>query len=222
METMIDDEWDQRLSKAARGYHQPPVTPREEIWARVQAGRRKGGKAGRGILSFRQSAIPRFQVLAWAAGVAALLVIGIGIGRLTVKSQPMNPAPEIVTRPPTRQTAAMAVAAIQHLSRAEALLTGFRAEGKAAGSDANFSASARDLLSNTRLLLDSPELTDPQMRGLLEDLELVLVQITQLSAEDGHGEVDLITDGLKQRGLLPRLRSAIPAGSAVPSAQGEI
>jgi hypothetical protein len=153
--------------------------------------------------------------------VAALLIIGIGIGRLTVKPQPVNPAPELA-RAPSRQTAAMAVAAIQHLSRAEALLTGFRAEGKTAGADANFSASARDLLSTTRLLLDSPELTDPQMRGLLEDLELVLVQITQLSAEHGHEEVDLITEGLKQRGLMPRLRSAIPAGSAATSAQGEI
>ena len=219
---MNDDEWDERLSKAARDYHQPPETPREEIWARVQAGRRKSGKAGSGILSFRPSAMPRYRVLGWAAGIAALLALAFGIGRLSVKSQPVPPSPVVVAQTPSRQNAAMAVAAIQHLSRAEALLTGFRAEGKAAGSDANFSASARDLLSNTRLLLDSPELTDPQMRGLLEDLELVLVQITQLSAEDGHGEVDLITEGLKQRGLLPRLRSAIPAGSAATSAQGEI
>ena len=219
---MSDDEWDEGLLKAARDYHQPPETPREEIWARVQAGRRKGGRPASGVLSFRHSAIPPHRVWAWAAGVAALLIIGIGIGRISVKPQPTNPAPELAIRPPRRETAAMAVAAIQHLSRAEALLTGFRAEGKAAGNDASFSASARDLLSNTRLLLDSPELTDPQMRRLLEDLELVLVQITQLNAEHGNGEVDLITEGLKQRGLLPRLRSAIPAGSAVPRAQGEI
>jgi len=210
METMNDDEWDQRLSKAARAYHQPSETPREEIWAGIRA-RRK-----------RRSILRPPQVIWWSVGVAALLIIGIGIGRLSMKSQPTKPTPELAVQPPSRQSAAMGVAAIQHLSRVEALLTGFRAEGKAAGSDANFSASARDLLSNTRLLLDSPELTDPLMRGLLEDLELVLVQITQLSAEDGHGEVDLITEGLKQRGLLPRLRSAIPAGSAVTSAQGEI
>jgi hypothetical protein len=193
METMNDDEWDQRLSKAARAYHQPSETPREEIWAGIRA-RRK-----------RRSILRPPQVIWWSVGVAALLIIGIGIGRLSMKSQPTKPTPELAVQPPSRQSAAMGVAAIQHLSRVEALLTGFRAEGKAAGSDANFSASARDLLSNTRLLLDSPELTDPQMR-----------------AEDGHGEVDLITEGLKQRGLLPRLRSAIPAGSAVTSAQGEI
>jgi hypothetical protein len=210
METMNDDEWDERLSKAARAYHQPPETPREEIWAGIRA-RRK-----------RRSVVRPPQVIWWSVGVAALLIIGIGIGRLTVKPQPVNPAPELASRAPSHRTAAMAVAAIQHLSRAEALLTGFRAEGKTAGGDATFSASARDLLSTTRLLLDSPELTDPQMRGLLEDLELVLVQITQLRAEHGHEEVDLITEGLKQRGLLPRLRSAIPAGSAATSAQGEI
>jgi hypothetical protein len=210
METMNDDEWDEKLSKAARAYHQPPETPREEIWAGIRARRKQ------------RSVLRPPQVLWWSVGVAALLVVGIGIGRLTVKPQPVNPAPELATRAPSRPTAAMAVAAIQHLSRAEALLTGFRAEGRTAGSDANFSASARDLLSTTRLLLDSPELTDPQMRGLLEDLELVLVQITQLSAEHGHEEVDLITEGLKQRGLMPRLRSAIPAGSAATGAQGEI
>jgi hypothetical protein len=210
METMNDDEWDERLSKAARDYHQPPETPKEEIWAGIRA-RRK-----------RRSVLRPPQVIWWSVGVAALLILGIGIGRLTVKPATTNPVQAAAIPAPRRETAAMAVAAIQHLSRAEALLTGFRAEGKAAGNDASFSASARDLLSNTRLLLDSPELTDPQMRGLLEDLELVLVQITQLSAEHGHEEVDLITEGLKQRGLMPRLRSAIPAGSPATSAQGEI
>ena len=117
----------------------------------------------------------------------------------------------------------MAVAAIQHLSRAEALLTGFRAEGKTAGADANFSASARDLLSTTRLLLDSPELTDPQMRGLCwRTSSWCWPRSPSSSAEHGHEEVDLITEGLKQRGLMPRLRSAIPAGSAATRAQGEI
>ena len=207
---MNDDEWDQRLSKAARSYHQPPETPREEIWAGIRARRKQ------------RSVLRPPRVIWWSVGVAALLVLGIGIGRLTVKTQPAPTAPELAARSPDPQTVAMAIVAIQHLSRAEALLTGFRAESRSGGSETSFSASARDLLSTTRLLLDSPELTDPQMRSLLEDLELVLAQITQLSAQPGHEEVDLITEGLKQRGLLPRLRSAIPAGSAATSSQGEI
>ena len=141
--------------------------------------------------------------------MAALLIIGIGIGRLTVKPQPVNPAPELATGAPSPRTAAMAVAAIQHLSRVEALLTGFRAEGQTAGNDANFSASARDLLSTTRLLLDSPELTDPQMRGLLEDLELVLVQIARLRGERNKGDLDLIHQAVEQGDVLSRLNSAV-------------
>ncbi|MEP6858955.1 MAG: hypothetical protein ABI994_11245, partial [Gemmatimonadales bacterium] len=72
--------------------------------------------------------------------------------------------------------------AVRHLSEAEALLTSFRARSTSDQQmDAQLGAWARDLLSNTRLLLDSPVANDPQRRPLLEDLELVLVQIVQLS-----------------------------------------
>jgi hypothetical protein len=63
-----------------------------------------------------------------------------------------------------------------------------------------------------RLLLDSPAAEDPVYRALLEDLELVLIQIAQLSAETGDTEVELVTEGLQRRGLLPRLRTIVPAG----------
>ena len=43
-----------------------------------------------------------------------------------------------------------------------------------------FSAQAQDLLTDTRLLLDSKRVVDPRTRKLLEDLELVLAQIATL------------------------------------------
>jgi len=43
----------------------------------------------------------------------------------------------------------------------------------------------------------------------------VLVQIVQLSYERGGDELELVTEGLERGGLLPRLRTAIPAGPAV-------
>jgi len=58
--------------------------------------------------------------------------------------------------------------------------------------DAQLGAWARQLLSNTRLLLDSPVANDPQRRPLLEDLELVLVQIVQLSPGSTSQDRDLI------------------------------
>ena len=214
---MNDDQWDDRLADAARSYNEPPQTPREEIWAGIRAGRRKGGMAG-----WRDGG--KYRLLVWSAGIAALLALGIGIGRLTMRA----PTPESTTAirpepaPRPELSVAMTLAATQHLTRAEALLTGFRAESRSGASGSSFSGAARDLLSTTRLLLDSPDLRDPRMRSLLEELELVLAQITQLDTQHGPDEVDLITEGLNQRGLLPRLRSAIPAGPAARRAQGEL
>jgi hypothetical protein len=111
-------------------------------------------------------------------------------------------------------------AAVQTLAQAEALLTSYRRGDDMAGSrdqEAMLQAArwARDVLSSTRLLLDSPASRDPQLRALLSDLELVLAQIVQLSgAPLQAGERELIERAMRDRDLLPRLRSAVPAGTA--------
>jgi hypothetical protein len=209
MDPVSEDRFEEFLKGAAADYNQPPETPREQIWARVQEGRRANRDGDRPTI--RPAGRPPVRWLAWPAAIAALLLLGIAIGRLSVKSgnQGVGPEPAAV-RPPS--DLALTLAATQHLSRTEAFLTGFRREGSTEEAAARFSATAGDLLMNTRLLLDSPQLTDPQLRLLLEDLELILAQINQLAAEGKSGKPDLITDGLNQRGLLPRLRSAIPAG----------
>ena len=103
--------------------------------------------------------------------------------------------------------------AVRHLSEAEALLTSFRTRTTADQQmDAQLGAWARQLLSNTRLLLDSPVANDPQRRPLLEDLELVLVQIVQLSPGAAPQDRELIEKTLQQEHVLTRLRTAIPAG----------
>jgi hypothetical protein len=103
---------------------------------------------------------------------------------------------------------------VRHLSEAEALLTSFRTRSNADQQmDAQLGAWARQLLSNTRLLLDSPVANDPQRRPLLEDLELILVQIVQLSPGSATQDRDLIEKTLQQEHVLTRLRTAIPAGA---------
>ena len=103
--------------------------------------------------------------------------------------------------------------AVRHLSEAEALLTSFRARTTADQQmDAQLGVWARQLLSNTRLLLDSPVANDPQRRPLLQDLELILVQIVQLSPGAAPQDRDLIEKTLQQEHVLTRLRTAIPAG----------
>jgi hypothetical protein len=115
--------------------------------------------------------------------------------------------------PSTSTTSAYQIAAMHHLSDAEALLTSFRTRSAADQQmDAQLASWARDLLSNTRLLLDSPVASDPQRRPLLEDLELVLVQIVQLSPGSTPQDRELIEKTLQQDHVLTRLRTAIPAG----------
>ena len=121
-----------------------------------------------------------------------------------------------VDRPPPNSTPASAyqLAAVRHLSEAEALLTSFRTRSNTDQQmDAQLGSWARELLSNTRLLLDSPVANDPQRRPLLEDLELVLVQIVQLSPGSTPQDRELIEKTLQHDHVMTRLRTAIPAGS---------
>jgi hypothetical protein len=114
----------------------------------------------------------------------------------------------------TGSSSAYQLTAVQHLSEAEALLTSFRARSTADQQmDAQLGEWARQLLSNTRLLLDSPVANDPQRRPLLEDLELVLVQIVQLSPGSTPQDRELIEKTLQQDHVMTRLRTAIPAGA---------
>lgn len=113
-----------------------------------------------------------------------------------------------------RGSSAYQLATVQHLSDAEALLTSYRSRTSADRQmDAQLAKWARDLLTNTRLLLDSPVANDPQRRPLLEDLELVLVQIVQLSPGSTAQDHDMIEKTLQQEHVLTRLRTAIPAGA---------
>lgn len=111
-------------------------------------------------------------------------------------------------------TSAYQLTTVRYLSEAEALLTSFRSRNPADQQmDAQLGAWARQLLTNTRLLLDSPVGNDPHRRPLLEDLELVLVQIVQQSPGTAPQDRELIEKTLQQEHVLTRLRTAIPAGA---------
>jgi hypothetical protein len=131
----------------------------------------------------------------------------------------------------TRQSAAVAgtadtagvarlyrLAAEQTFTQAEALLTAYRATNVAARDSVaarQLGAWGRDVLSSTRLLLDSPAGADPQLHALLNDLELVLVQIVRLSGTPLDASDRAVIDrALHGSDLLPRLRTAVPAGAA--------
>ncbi|HYK82079.1 MAG TPA: hypothetical protein VEU55_02960 [Gemmatimonadales bacterium] len=209
---MTEDRFERLLRNAAQDYHRPPETPREELWRHIAAARAR-----------RRPAARARPWLRWGVGLAAVLALGIGIGRWTTRGfRPTSVAagPSGAARLPG--TLAYRVAAAQYLTRTEALLTGFRSEARAGRPEAQFAAQARDLLSTTRLMLDSPAARDRRLRDLLEDLELVLAQIAQLPATGPREEVQLINEGLEQRSVLWRLRTANPVGSGPVSAPGAL
>jgi len=141
---------------------------------------------------------------------------GIGAGNRAVASNTVKPNASSVAsaNPSASPSSAYQLTTVQHLSEAEALLTSFRTRPNADQQmDAQLGAWARQLLSNTRLLLDSPVANDPQRRPLLEDLELVLVQIVQLSPGSTPQDRELIEKTLQQDHVMTRLRTAIPAGA---------
>jgi hypothetical protein len=256
---VTDDRFAEFLRQAARDYNAPPQPPREEMWEAIAAARSERRPV-------RHTAVtPLRRVPVWlrtGAGIAAILLIGVAIGRFSAKGRIDVPpktgtaldgpsgtiaagastaessaAPSAVrsllgpphapqrlaessrlgvpatlgARPP-RSAGAYRAATLQHLIQAEVLLTSFRAESRSGAMDDQVALWARDLLSTTRLLLDSPAAADAQLKRLLDDLEVVLAQIAQLPAQRARGEMDLIDEAVEQQDVIARLRSAIPAG----------
>ena len=195
---MSDDQVDERLRDALRSYNAPPETPRDEMWARIQAGRRNDARVLR--LNPRR--------VAWPIAAAAVLALGIGIGRLSVGTGTTR------WEGPSTNVTTYRLAAQEHLGQSEAFLTLFRTSLARPTDQRLASASARQLLATNRLLLDSPAAAEPATRLLLEDLELVLAEIAQLAPGSRDEDLELIRDGLERGDVMPRLRTAVPAGAA--------
>ena len=204
------DRFDEGVARIAReAYHAPPETPRDEMWTVIQAAR-----------AADVTPIQRFRPRPWWAAVAAALVIGVMLGRGSLGGPEEAPtvagtdaeAPGAVAGPGTMDGESVVprsyrVAAARHLNRTEDFLTMFRVDARADQLDTDLGPWAKRLLTDTRLLLDSPAGGDPELRRLLSDLELVLAQIVQLRAGDPD-EVEIIDEGLESNQLLFRLKAA--------------
>ena len=95
------DRFDDIIDDAAREYNRAPETPRAEMWERIQAGRaRKAatqvtplpatGTRDNNTPASRPDIVPihdaRRRQMWWAAGLAATLLLGIGIGRISTRN----------------------------------------------------------------------------------------------------------------------------------------
>ena len=213
---MNDDRFEERLREAAQDYHRPPETPRDAMWDAIAAARRHRAESKVFVLR---------PAVRWGLAMAAVLLVGIAIGRLIRPGVKIGTvATDSTVSPRSGSDVAYGVAAVQYLNSTETLLTGFRADARNGRVDTLFIDQARELLTSTRLLLQCPAGKDPHLKPLLEDLELVLAQIALLpGGRRDTLDVDLITQGMDQQSVLTRLRTAIPAGPAsAPRTQGAL
>jgi hypothetical protein len=252
MGLMSDEKFEEFLQQHAPDYNKPGATPREDMWQVIAEARKQ-----RANLRVVGGAQPKantswLRFTPWI-GMAATLLVGVGIGRYAsgttipipsptpIAQAPLpavseapaasdpsapsvsNDAPvpdRVVSAPTTRRTpsprrdAAELSPAItpvnqasrEHLGRAEALFSVIAATPADAVMDSLTGRWARDMLTNTRLLLDSPAGEDPSRRQLLEDLETVLVMLVQRSGAPVD-ERALLDRSLQRTQLLTRLRS---------------
>lgn len=270
--THDDEKFEAFLEREAQAFNAPPTeVPREAMWEVIAAARASGRAASGGPRPQRagaRSLAPRrpMRYAPWM-GMAATLLLGVGIGRyawqqrapegaaldstivarapeggaapdapvapatvpVSAASEERTPRGEAVryatamrasreiqnaslaTTPtaPSRRSAASgtySVASQQHLTRAEALVAVVATMPQDAMMDSLTARWAKDVLTNTRLLLDSPAGDDPVRRRLLEDLETVLVQLVQRSGRAAEDRA-MIDRTLQKTQLLTRLRS---------------
>lgn len=246
-----DPKFKEFLHREAEHYNRPPAeVPRDEMFAAIQAAR-----AARRTPAPRRvgSTPPRPRYTMWI-GMAATLLIGVGIGRFAMQRDPVAvadlrsadssaagttpvsaiaaaapaipvsssddapPARSVRTVAPRaperaqdsgvapRSPSPYAVASQAHLARAEALIAVVATQSGDAVVDSVTAAWARDVLTNTRLLLDSPAGDDPVRRRLFEDVETLLVQLIQRSGSPAD-ERALFDRTLQKTQILTRLRT---------------
>jgi hypothetical protein len=199
---MTEDRLNELLDDARRTWPLPPEPDYQAMWGRIER------EAFAGVRLEQRT--PSWRV--FSLGIAAALMMGIGLGRFSMNETTSGPATvssAIVTDTATSAANAYDKVASELLGRTVVLLTSLPADNRNVGAGEQFSNQATELLTSTRLLLDSPAASDARFKDLLEDLELVLAQIAMLQSGRTRQDIDLITDALEERDVVPRIRSAV-------------
>lgn len=196
-------DFDRQLEELREDYNVPAEPPVDLMWARIQE--RRGARRRRPV---------RWMV--WSGAVAAILVLGIGIGRFSAPESGTPTPIGVVSVPASIEpTGMMRVAADAFLRRSEVLLT---EAASADTTDAELRAWASRMLGQTRLFQDTDLGDDPELAMLLLDLEFVFARIAQSSGDAAEGR--RIARHLSEDDLMLRVQSTRPAEFARADARG--
>lgn len=217
---MTDARFDAWIAKVAPELNRPTATPRADMWKAIEAAARTSSDAQAGRVPGVTPLRKHWRLMSL---IAAALLIGVAVDRWSLRRMQEqhvatvtpSPAPAPAHPDSADPNGLYRLAAAQTLTQAEALLVAYRASdapGRDPESVKQLGSWGRQVLTSTRLLLDSPAGRDPRLRTLLDDLELVLVQIIRhAGAPLDTTDRALIDRALQDRKLLPRIRTAVPS-----------
>jgi hypothetical protein len=202
---MDDKDLEKRMSDLRDTWRVAGAPPLDRMWQRIET--EAFAPAERGLpLRWVRTLLP----------FAAMLALGFGLGQFAPKvigsSHELAGAGRtgdrngVPARIVSSQEQPFVGVANDYLERVTALLVTLASESRDGRSMEYAASQAKDLLGTTRLLMDSPDPINPHLRGLLDDLELVLAQIARLPARPDAPDVYLIDQALDQRDVIPRLR----------------
>lgn len=152
-----------------------------------------------------------------STGVGAPQVASTSPTPSSIDTAPTAPsAPAVQTPAPvaarTRTTIAITPAVAEHLQQTVVVLASVRDAEHIADTDSSTRKQLQSLLTTTRQLLDDPSLKSSRTHRLLEDLELVLAQLSRARAT-APATREAADEALRETNLLPRLKAATQAGS---------
>ena len=204
---MSEDRLDDIINTAADHYNVPPVNPPfEQMWTAIES----EAFAPRVIPSASEGSARRITLVnnPWLR-MAAVLVLGVAIGRYTMRA----PAPGTTPTPTVAEVAdvdaSYQLSAERYLGQTVALVAGLPKQLQTGRIDSAYVARANESLAQLRLLMDSPAAYNPRLRSLFEDLELVLVQVVQMPAGGSAIDTKLIRQAMQERDVMPRLVDAV-------------
>lgn len=212
---MTDDEFEDLINEAGARYNLPAGIPREEMWEAIQAELRQASPAVVSIGSrLRPGGWARLNLgsRGMATAAAALLILGIGVGRMSVP-RPLAPSAGAATVISDSEVPLRMVTR-QHLADTEALLSMISTDARTGRIEGDVGPWAARLLLETRLLMTSEVGQNVAVAELLRDLELILVQVAGLSGDRARraGEdMELITEGMNDQNVIMRIRALLPA-----------
>jgi hypothetical protein len=201
---MTEDQFDDIIRTAADHYNVPPVNPPlDAMWAAIET----EAFAPRVVATTPRRSLMQSPWLR----MAAVLVLGVAVGRLSARQAV---APQPVKDQPQPASVADAADAYQlpterFLGQTVTLFASLPKQLQEGRPDSQLVAKANEQLGTLRMLMDSPAASNPRLRALFEDLELVLVQVVQMPKNGSQSEAKLIRQSMRERDVMPRLFDAV-------------